>query len=150
MKDDLLDAKAAIDWAVAQIPVLVKRVGAWRQDRPYTVAIDTNSEPGKKLYRLANIKRLDPVINAEAGAIIHSLRSSLDLLACALATRNGHPNSTSTYFPIWKSNAAFLAAPSRHTNPVLEKIKRLSQIDQVIVKDLKPYPGVPPGEVRSE
>ena len=137
MGDDLLDAKAAVDWAVAQIPVMQKRVILWRRDKPYSVAIDTDSDPGKKLYRIVGIKPLDPMINAEAGAIIHSIRSSLDLLACALAARNGFPESRDTYFPIWRTEADFLNPQSQ----VLKKIKRLSQIDQVIIKGLRPYPG---------
>jgi len=67
MRDDLLDAKAAVDWAVAQLPVLQKRVISWRRDKPYSVVIDAESEPGNKLYRLCDIKPLDPLINAEAG-----------------------------------------------------------------------------------
>jgi hypothetical protein len=137
MQDDLLDAEAAIDWAVAQLPILEKRVIAWRRNKPYTVRIDVDSEPGKKLYRLSNIKPLVPIINAEAGAMIHSIRSSLDLLACALAARNGFPDSTSTYFPIWKSQDEFLT--NRDPRP-LKKIKRLSQVCQDTIKSLKPYP----------
>lgn len=141
MRDDLLDAKAAIDWAVAQLPVLEDRIESWRRNEPCTIRIDTDSEPGKKLYRFANIKPIDPMINAEAGAIIHSIRSSLDLLACTLAERNGHPDSTDTYFPIWKSKEAFDAPAGREGNPVLRHIKRLSEVDQVAIKKLKPYPG---------
>jgi len=91
----------------------------------------------EKLYRFANIKPLDAIINAEAGTVIHSIRSSLDLLACALAARNGLPESKSTYFPIWKTQIDFADPTSR----ILEKIKRLSQADQIIIKDLRPYPG---------
>jgi hypothetical protein len=141
MRPDLLDAKAAIDWAVAQLPTLTERIIKWRRDKPYTVTIDTDSEPGKKLYRLSLIMPLDPIINAEAGAVIHSIRSSLDLLACALAARNGFPDSTSTYFPVWKSKQDFDAPVGRKRNPTLEKIKRLSQFNQAIIKALKPYPG---------
>lgn len=137
MRDDLLDAEAAINWAIAQQAILAERVIKWKRDRPYTIRIDTDSEPGQKLYRLTEVKPLDPLINAEAGAIIHNLRSSLDLLACTLAARNGFRESKSTHFPIWKSEADFLSPKSR----AIEKIKRLSQIDQDIIKDLRPYPG---------
>jgi hypothetical protein len=98
MRADLLDAQAAIDWAVAQSNELTKRFIAWKRDKPYALVIDTDSQPGKKLYRFGNIKPLDPIINAEAGAVIHSIRSSLDLLTCAVAARNGFPESKSTYF----------------------------------------------------
>ena len=136
MYDDLSEAKACVDWAVAQIPVLQKRVIQWRR-KLYSVAIDTDSEPGKKLYRIFDIKPIDLFISVEAGAIIHSIRSSLDLLACALAERNGHPASKDTYFPIWRNKDDFRDPKSR----VLKKIKQLSQIDQDIVKGLCPYPG---------
>ena len=138
MRPDLLDAEAAINWAVAQLPVLEERIATWRGSKPYAVRIDTDTEPGKKLYRLCNIRPLDPIINAEAGAIIHSIRSSLDLLACALAARNGFPDSTSTYFPFWESEDEFVT--NRDPRP-LKKIKRLSQVCQDIIKSLKPYPG---------
>lgn len=134
---DLLDVVAAINWADSQLPVLQERIIRWRQSGPYSVFIDTDSEPGKKLYRLVDVKPLDPIINAEVGAIIHSIRSSLDLLACALATRNGYPGSRSTHFPIWKTEADFLDIKSRP----YEYIKRLSQVDQDIIKNLRPYPG---------
>lgn len=138
MRDDLLDAKAAVDWAVAQLPTLQERIIVWRQGRHYSVSIDVDSEPGQKLYRLVDIKPIDSMISAEAGAILHSIRSSLDVLACTLAARNGHPESRSTHFPIWKSRDAFGDPKSRP----FEYIKRLSQVDQdVIIKDLRPYPG---------
>lgn len=60
MANDLLDAKAAIDWAISQIPVLTERIIAWKRDRPYAVRIDTDTEPGKKLYRLTDIKSVPP------------------------------------------------------------------------------------------
>lgn len=140
LRPDLYDAEAAIDWATAQLPILTERIIGWRRDKPYTVWIDADSEPGQKLYRLRDIKPMPPIINAEAGAIIHSIRSSLDLLACALAARNSFPDSTTTYFPIWKSKDAFDAPPGDKTNPTLKKIERLSQAHQVIIKSLKPYP----------
>jgi hypothetical protein len=37
MSDDLLDAKAAVDWAMIQFEVLVKRVNKWRQSKTYSV-----------------------------------------------------------------------------------------------------------------
>lgn len=139
MRDDLLDASAAVDWAKAQLPVLQERINFWMANEPYSIRIDTNTEPGTKIYRLCNIKPFDPIITAEAGAIIHSVRSSLDVLACTLATRNGFPGDKGTYFPIWKSESALLADAGKGP---MEKIKRLAQVDKdIIVKDIKPYRG---------
>jgi hypothetical protein len=137
MRSDLIDAQAAVDWAIAQLPAMQERVIMWRRDKPHSIRIDAKTEPGKKLYRFSEIKPLPPIIHAEAGAIIHSIRSSLDLLACALAARNGYKESGSTYFPIWKSEADFLDPKSE----VLKKIKRLSEVDRGVIKDLRPYPG---------
>lgn len=137
MITDLQDAIAAVDWATSQLPTLQERIISWRRSKPYSVFIDADSEPGKKLYRLIDLKPIDPIISAEAGAIIHSIRSSLDLLACALAARNGFPQSRSTHFPIWKSDSEFLNLKSRP----YEYIKRLSQVDRDIITDLRPFPG---------
>lgn len=137
MRADLLDAQACVDWAVAQLPTLQERIIKWRQGRHYSVLIDVDSEPGKKLYRLVDIAPIDPIISAEAGAILHSIRSSLDVLACTLAARHGKPESRSTHFPIWKSKADFDNPKSRP----FEYIKWLCEADQAVIKSLAPYPG---------
>lgn len=137
LHDDLVDAQAAIDWAVAQLPVLRKRTIAWKQTGPYSVVVDNDAKPGYKGYRLTQTKPFDPLILAEAGAIIHSIRSSLDVLACTLAARNCHPEDRSTHFPIWKSAADFR---NRKTRP-FKYIERLSKIDQGLIEALRPYPG---------
>jgi hypothetical protein len=50
---------------------------------------------------LLGMRRPFPLLtNAEAGVIINSLRSSLDILAVALAEQNGHVASEDVYFPI--------------------------------------------------
>jgi hypothetical protein len=139
MKDDLLDTIAALDWAKSQLPILQQRLYSWLADEPYSIRIDTDTEPGTKLYRLCNIKPLNPILAAEAGAIIHSIRSSFDILACTLAARNGFPGDKATYFPVWKTESALLADTGKGP---MEKIKRLSQIDKdIIMKDIKPYRG---------
>jgi hypothetical protein len=62
----------------------------------------------------------------------------LDILACALAARNGFSDSNSTHFPIAKDIADF----SDPKSGPMGKIKRLSQVHKdIIIKQLKPYPG---------
>ena|ERR1700719_2569492 len=90
MRDDLLDVYACIKWAVAQIDVLKGRLIVWDQIPPYRIVAEPDSEPGKKRLRLRDVIAPDPIINAEAGAIINSLRSSLDLLV------NRSPHATVT------------------------------------------------------
>lgn len=137
MRDDLLDAHAAIDWAVAQIPIFSDRIKIWGGDnQPTTWTDDTHPETGKKFIKLRCIKPLPLFFNAEVGAIINSLRSSLDLLAHALATRNGKGAMHHRHFPIYNSIYDFI-------DPVkgLEPIKWLSDDEKRIIKSLKPYAG---------
>jgi hypothetical protein len=102
MGADLLDAQAAIDWAVEQMPRLQKRIEDWADSYSTRIAV----EDGKKAYYL----RANPVptiINAETGSIINSIRTSLDLLASALAARNGNAGSRHVYFPVCGMPAQF-------------------------------------------
>ena len=127
MRADLLDAQAAIDWAVEQIPMLKKRIGDWADSYSTRIAI----EDGKKAYYL----RANPVpaiINAETGSIINSIRTSLDLLASALAARNGNAGSRQVYFPVCGTQAQFLKDGKG-------KIKLLSPADQAVIETLQPY-----------
>src|SRR4051812_35825030 len=95
MRDDLLGTQEAINWAVAQIKVLNTRINRWTQSRPYVTVAEPDGDTGNEIIK-ARLRGepLPPVINAEAGAIINMIRSSLDLLAVALAERNGHKAPT--------------------------------------------------------
>jgi hypothetical protein len=137
MRDDLLDAQAVIDWAVSDLPILKRKIDAWRKDKPYTLIGDLDAQSGKKLIRLANVKPVPDIISAEAGVILHAVRSSLDMLAVALAERNGAIDPKDVYFPIWRDRAAF----DNPRDTTGKKIKRLSAADQAAIKNLKPYKG---------
>jgi hypothetical protein len=99
---DLLDAYAAIDWAVNQQPKLAKRITDWAGSYSTRIAV----EGGRKAYYVT-ANPVPAIINAETGSIINSIRTSLDLLASALAARNGYASSRHTYFPVCKSLADF-------------------------------------------
>lgn len=137
MRDDLLDAEAAIDWAVSDLPIFQQRINAWLGDKPYTLFRDFDSDATKQIIRLRNVKPIPRPLNAEAGIIIHSIRSSLDILTVALAERNGVVAPKDVYFPVWNDVAAF----NDPRNPTIKKIKRLSVADQLAIKNLKPYAG---------
>ena len=98
MRDDLLDAQAAVDWAVAQIPILEERFSTWQRSRPYELIVEPDSDPSREVLIARQKIGLDPLLSAEAGAIINSARSALDLLAAALAARNGVKPSQHTHF----------------------------------------------------
>src|SRR4051794_21538575 len=107
MLDDLLDAQEPVDWAVAQINVLRDRIHAWRQGRPYIAVAEPDTDPAYNIIKARLQSPMPRIINAEAGAIIHMIRSGLDLLAVALAERNGHIRPKDTYFPITKTRDGF-------------------------------------------
>jgi hypothetical protein len=133
---DLLEARAAVDWAVAQLPTIAARIEAWKKTAPYGIVTEFDPERGKDALKFDIRHPLPLVINAEAGAIIHMMRSGLDLLAVALAKRNGHALPKDVYFPINVSPEAFLDPKGG-----MEKIKRLSAKDIEAIKNLQPYRG---------
>jgi hypothetical protein len=128
MRDDLLEARAAVEWAIAQVEVTQRRIEAWRECSPYRLLIDFDSEKGKKVIKYIPTD-LPVIINVEAGVIVNSIRSSLDILAVVLAARNGFPNRKDTSFPICKSVNEFRSWG-------LKKIKRLSPQDRETIERL--------------
>lgn len=136
MRADLLDAQAAVDWAISQFPTFEEKVGAWRKNA-YSVRIETDPQSGKKAYYVT-LGAIPPLINAAAGSILHDIRTSLDMLAVALAERNGHSAPKDVYFPICEDLRAFL---DTRRGGGKEKIKRLSTADQAAIEGLKPYKG---------
>jgi len=88
MRDDLLDAYAAVDWAVAQIPLFQEKIVAWNRRRPYDLSVERDPDTGEQFLVAASLGSFDPIINAEVGVIINSMRTALDLLAASLARRN--------------------------------------------------------------
>lgn len=138
MRSDLLHAQAAVDWAVAQLPIFEQRIGAWLEGRPYSTFREFDAERGKDAIKVKINNPLPLIINAEAGVIVHSIRSSLDLLTVTLAERNGHLAPKDTYFPICDNVAAFQDTRSRGG---AKKIARLSEADRLVIENLKPYRG---------
>ena len=136
MRSDLLDAQAAIDWAVAQIPTLQGNILRWQQGRPYELTMEPDPKTGEQLIVARGASNVTPLINAEVGTMVNSLRSSLDLLAAALALRNGPKPKTHTYFPISDTRRKF-----RERIKVIENEKWLSGTEIAQIKSLKPYPG---------
>lgn len=136
MRDDLLDAHAAVDWGKAQLPVLERRCLSWNEHAVELVVVDEYLQSGQKAWVALEKTPLPAIINAEAGAIIGSLRSSLDLLAAALAKRNGVRPSEDTHFPIFGSLYDMI-------DPIygLECKKWLSQAEISAIKALEPYRG---------
>lgn len=90
------------------------------------------SPPSEDLY--VSLKQIFPLeLKAELGAVCHEIRACLDSLICQLALRNGK-DPKNAYFPINKSKETF------ETNGK-KKISKLSEKDQNIIAEIKPYGG---------
>jgi hypothetical protein len=134
--EDLRDANAAVDWAQSQLPSLQKLIKSWADRKPYTFITEDHPETGKKLFKLRVEWDIPLLINAEVGAIINSTRSSLDLLAAALATRNGVKPSSDTHFPVYHSHQCFIDPMN-----AAKRKKWLREVDRIILESLRPYRG---------
>jgi hypothetical protein len=136
MRDDLLDAQASINWAVSQIPVLQRRFMVWQRSCPYESVVELDPETGDKLVVVRRTRPADLSFNTEAGIIIHTIKSGLDMLAAALAIRNGKKPSANTHFPIFRSDQESI-------DPLtgIEGKKWLSKAEIATIKTLKPYDG---------
>jgi hypothetical protein len=137
MRDDLLDAQACVDWAIAQFPSFQKRIDSWLADN---VNFTVKDSPAPAAYDpvIAFVKSALPrEFNVEVGTYINTIRSSLDILASTLATRSGAVRHEDAYFPIARSATAFMAGDYRGH----KLVKALPQIERSHIETLKPYQG---------
>jgi hypothetical protein len=135
MPDDLLDAQAAVDWAVAQIPLLQNGFLEWNKD-PYQIVKEPDPDGGGYLLVAQQRVPFPLVLNVWTGAIIGSLRSALDFTAATLAKRNGKKPSADTHFPIFESELDMI-------DPLtgIEREKWLTKRERTAIKSFKPYRG---------
>jgi len=135
MRDDLLDAQAALIWAETQIPLLQQGFIEWQRANPYPVIQEPHPD-GAGDAAIVYDQPFPLTFNAWVGAIINSLRSSLDLIAAALAIRNGKNPDAHTHFPIFRCLLDFI-------DPLtgIESIKWLSPRERAAIKAFKPYQG---------
>lgn len=137
MRDDLLDAQASVDWAVSQLPSFVQRIEAWLRDNVY-FRVEKTEPPITHSVLIASQKDRFPLtFNVEFGAYINAIRSSLDILATALAIRRGACRPDKAYFPVARSAAAFAAGSYKGH----ELVKGLPDTERVVIESLKPYKG---------
>jgi hypothetical protein len=138
IRDDLLDAKASVDWAVAQLPTLEQRFKAWGESAAFQlVGDDSHPETGKHFIKLRVTEPFPRIVNAEVGAIINGLRSSLDILASTIADRYPELGQNDVYFPIAKSADAWMKGDYKGS----KFIKSLPATVSGIFETVKPYSG---------
>ena len=135
MRADLLDAQATIDWAVAQIPVMEERLATYYRRRPYVIEMEPDPDGSGHVLLVVYVPQPpDPLINAEVGAIINSLRSGLDLMHLAVLGRHGVKFNRDAHFPIRTKAADF-----RGEVKALKTKQWLSQGEFAAIKKLRPY-----------
>jgi hypothetical protein len=137
MRDDLLDAKASVDWAFAQLPSLHQRIESWLSDNIEITIEDAEAPPEhQRVIALAKAE-LPRAFNVEVGAYLNAIRSSLDLLATAIAYR--YPGRIAkpekAYFPVVASAAEF--ARSRYK--AHEFVEGLPDRERGIIEAQQPY-----------
>jgi hypothetical protein len=136
VRDDLVDAYAAVDWARGHIPVVEAQLDEWMNAPPFLLIEELRPEEGRKYFKLEANRPFPNIANAGVGAIINSARSSLDLLASSLARRNGVARRRDIYFPFAKSFG-------HYSNPtqIAKRKKWLSAGDMAIIDSFQPYGG---------
>ena len=126
---ELAYAYASIDWAELQIPLMESRLRLWLKNNIRTELRDNGAD-----YLLFIVEKdwLPLSFSVEVGAYINALRSSLDILATALATRYDLRGSRDIYFPIKRSEKHFDEDGF---------VKKLPDYVRDKLKSLKPYEG---------
>ena len=137
MRDDLLDAQSSVDWAIAQIPIFQQKLAAWNARGPYLPDIEHDAQTGEYLLVAHLMGPLDPIVNAEVGVIVNSIRTALDLLSVSLGRRwTSKKPDRGSHFPIFDSEQEMID-PLRG----IEGKKWLSQAQRATIKALRPYKG---------
>ena len=137
MRVDLLNAQASVDWPVSQLPSFRNRVNSWLSANIY-VSYEDPDPNVPNLVVVAVEKELFPLaFMVEAGAYLNAIRSSLDILACALAARYGIPKADEASFPIAPSEEAFASGKYKG----VEFVKELPDGERAKIEALKPYAG---------
>jgi hypothetical protein len=137
MRPDLLEAQACVDWVMSQLPDFAKRLEEWLK-RGVTIEIKELEPPAEtNLIVAVENELLSLSFQAEAGAYINTIRSSLDILASTLVRRHSIPiPENRVYFPILESQEKFEKGKEAQIF-----VQGLPAVGQRLFKDLKPYQG---------
>jgi hypothetical protein len=137
MHDDLLHAQASVDWAVSQLPAFKKRLDAWLKENVDVVVKELPADTPNNVVVAIEKSPLPLAFQVEAGAYINAIRSSLDILAAALANRHCQALVDDAYFPVAYSAEQF--ALGNYKGPKF--VKALPAKERTIIESLKPYNG---------
>jgi hypothetical protein len=133
---DLSHPRAKLEWAKSQFNVLCAEIDTFWKTEPYRVWTEIDPETKFWINIMAHwTKPIPLVLSAHLSAIIAAQRDCLDLLAYALAVKNGAVVPRDVYFPVCDSEARFKEAATQR------KIRRLDSTDRAIIENIKPYKG---------
>jgi hypothetical protein len=136
MRPDLLEAQACVDWPMSQLPDLSKRLEEWLE-RGVSIELKELPPPAESNLIVAIENELLPLhFQAEVGAYINSIRSSLDVLAMVLVKRhNLQIREDRVFFPIAKSKEEF----ERSGGGAQKFVEGLPALERRLIDHLKPY-----------
>jgi hypothetical protein len=137
MRDDLLHAQASVDWAESNLPAFRRKTSDWLKSNIYlTIRTQPPNSPNDVVVAVEKTA-LPLEFQVEAGAYVNAIRSSLDILACSLASRHCQSLVDETYFPVAASEAAFVSGNYKGN----KFVKALPTRERSIIESLKPYKG---------
>jgi len=137
MHHDLLHAEASINWAVSQLPSLQLRLNGWLNENVKIAIRDLDPQVADNVIVAVEKELLPLAFSVEVGAYINAIRSSLDILAVALAHRHGIPRPNDAYFPVASDAKQFASGGYKGA----EFVKGLPQVERDKIETLKPYDG---------
>jgi hypothetical protein len=138
MRDDLQYAQASVDWTEANLPLFKKRLHAWLNKNVHVAIREQPPDVPNNVVVIAEKEPFPLAFQVEAGIYINAIRSSLDILACALANRHCQALIDDTYFPIAPSRTIFLSGKGYKGHKF---IQALPAKERGIVESLNPYRG---------
>ncbi len=129
----LLVASQKVKRTKAQIRELNSEVVAFVSAARYSIATELNADATQKAWVFRFEPQSTEHLSIIVGEILHNLRSALDYLAVALATKNG-ASSKKVYFPFGINAEIF-------DEQVRKKTKGMSADAIAMIRELKPYKG---------
>jgi len=129
----LHSAIAKIKRSETQINDLDANVRALFDGGGYERASQFDSTRNLEIWKFRVTTRIPDVLPVIVGEVLHNIRSSLDNLACAIAS-NETGSTSGTYFPFGKDETIFERELAR-------KCKNLPSLAREMIRAVKPYKG---------
>lgn len=134
-KLDLKEPRLKIARAKQHIADVERLCSVFYDSQPHRIFTEHDAQGPGYTIKLRLEKPVPDEIALVVGDAIYQMRSSLDVLACCLATANRAKDTKGTYFPFAGSAAEFMLPATQR------KIQKLSAAHRQIIHHWKPYQG---------